>query len=50
MDGICLRVRARHVVSAVAVLLACIGTGLMLPVQSTAQNFADLTPSPQLVE
>ena len=50
MSGICARARARHVVVAVAVLLVGICTGFMLPVQSAAQNFVDLKPTPQQLE
>jgi alpha-L-fucosidase len=50
MDGICARARARHVVGALAVLVAGILACFMLPVQSTAQNFVDLKPTPQQLE
>lgn len=44
------RARFRHVLIAGAIVLAAVLAGLMLPVESTAQNFVDLKPAPQQLE
>jgi alpha-L-fucosidase len=42
--------RVRHVLGVSAILLAGVLAGFMLPVQSAAQNFVDLKPTPQQLE
>jgi alpha-L-fucosidase len=41
---------ARYAMGIVSLLMLAVLANLTLPVQSTAQNFADLTPSPQQLE
>ena len=49
-NSICSLARAHRVLAVLSLLLLIVIAGFMLPVQSGAQNFVDLKPSPQQVE